>query len=212
MASTPHPVSRPSCYKAIGAISPTHDPEKEKADAAGRLDLVAGVPAEPIQYPQDATLRARAKFFSEGDQRGVKRLCVHLRTGPPDALSRPWVDESHHMAPAVAGADHRDGRLPRLAQTFRRIGPGPTRCSSSARRSTPAPACVPAARSISRGSPCWKTLLDSCVGILVRGPRPMRRRVSLSHSPSLAALPPAYQGLRSYRAPCAAAPGFSFRG
>src|ERR1700741_158921 len=74
------------------------------------------------------------------------------------------------------------GRLPRGAQTRRRMGISPTRCSSIAQSSISASGCAPSSRATCPRSSCLKCLLGLRIRVGVPGPRHLRR---LPHPPQI---------------------------
>ncbi len=107
--------------------------QEDEMDALRHLELGAGVVARLIEHQDNASARAGADRFGEGVEDRAHHRGIDAGGELPFIASRRGMHEGEHIEPLAALLHARaTGRLPLRAQTVRRIGLSPTRCSSVA--------------------------------------------------------------------------------
>src|SRR4051812_28276135 len=99
------------------------------------------MPASAVEHEDDVFVGAGADLGGERRQQRAEQRGVDAIGDEPHNLAGGWPDEAIEIEPLVAVVATGDGTAG--AQTLRRIGFRPRRCSSNAQTSTGQAASVP---------------------------------------------------------------------
>ena len=144
--------------------------QEYQRDPVGHDQALGPVPAGVVEHEDDVARAPRPNLAREAGEQGLEEPLAQAGGQEPDRLARGRLDEGGDVQPLVTVVPERDRPLARgplglpsirlrrtepsasLAQTRRRTGFSPRRCSSSAQTSTGRSGCAALA---------WATALSS---------------------------------------------------
>jgi hypothetical protein len=135
--------------KLRGVPGQVDQPDPVRNSQVGR-----GVPAGGVEPEHDDALPSRPGLARKQRQQRSEERLGHSVRHLPERLAGDRLHEGGHVEPLVAVMTKRDGALAFGAQTRRRIGLSPMRCSSVAQTSTGLSGCFALSTATACSSHC----------------------------------------------------------
>src|SRR5437899_203634 len=140
--------------------------QKEQMKPLRDHEIATLVPARLIENQENPLVWPGTLFLSEGCQSERKGRRINRRHEQPARLAALWLNKAVQVHPLIAMRTTARTRLPLRAQTRRRTGLRPMRCSSWLQSSTLASGYACCSFSTSSGS-FFKSLLRGFVALLM---------------------------------------------